>query len=174
HEMGEVYETSLTARRLSDSEGNELPVKELTVEEDELLEPDLLREVEPEEESSGYTGNEGMTLERWYRHAAILVWPVRKHFEVLCGAGSEDAVRALAGLVKRWRQAGRKDVAALRADCVTFANAIVASWPETQYAPWGAEEVEQSPLLGLLAAIGEPRPVPAYPRQGPSQGRVAA
>src|SRR4051794_3110629 len=40
YEMGEVYESSLTATPLGDGDGDALPIGELSVEEDELLDPE--------------------------------------------------------------------------------------------------------------------------------------
>ena len=108
HEMGEVFESSLSAEHWSDSAGQSLPIGTLSVEEDELLDPESLREVDPEEEFEGYTGNAGMTLERWYRHAAIVLWPVRKHFDVLCNEDSHKVVPVLEQMVARWKKSGRR------------------------------------------------------------------
>src|SRR4051812_32968201 len=58
YKMEEVYDTSLTAEHWSDPEGNVLPIGKLSVEEDEVLDPDALKDVDPEEEYEGYTGNE--------------------------------------------------------------------------------------------------------------------
>jgi hypothetical protein len=163
-EMDEVFETSLTADHWSDSQGNRLPFGEIPVGEDELLDPEALREVEPEEEFEGYTGNEGMTLERWYRHAVVLVWPNQRHFEVLCGAGSRQAVESLKLLVKRWEKAPKKRAADLRAECIDLASAIIATWKEQPYAPrsYGEEKPEADQLLPLLARLDEPKLVRDY------------
>lgn len=68
YEMGKIFETTMTAAHWSESEGQGLPIGELSIDEDEVLDPDSLRDVDPEEEFEGYTGNAGMTIERWYRH----------------------------------------------------------------------------------------------------------
>jgi hypothetical protein len=163
HEMDEVFETSLTADHWSDSQGNRLPFGEIPVEEDELLDPDALRDVEPEEEYEGYTGNEGMTLDRWYRHAALFVWPDKQHFEVLCGAGSERAIESLKLLVDQWQKAPQGRAAALRAQCIELARAIIATWKEKPHAPrFYGEKPEPDPLLPLLALLDEPALVKAY------------
>ena len=57
--MGEIYETWLTADHWSDPEGNRLPIGELNIEEDEVLDPESLTAVKPEEDFEGYTGNDG-------------------------------------------------------------------------------------------------------------------
>jgi hypothetical protein len=116
YQMGEIYESSLSAKSWVDGEGNGLPVGELSVEEGELLDPQALTAVDPEEEFEGYTGNEGMTLERWYRHAAIL-----------------------------------------KAQCIDLAKAIIAKWPENQFARAYSPQPKTGDLLETLAALDEPR-----------------
>jgi hypothetical protein len=162
YEMEEVFETSLTAEHLTDPEGHQLPVGPLPVAEDEVLDPGALKDVVPAEEFEGYTGNEGMTLDRWYRHAAILLWPDRRHFEILCTAGSDSAVEALGQMVRQWQEAGRGDAAALRAGCIDFAATIIAHWQENPYGALLAEEAEPCGLFQSLTAIDEPRLINAY------------
>mgnify|MGYP000179807652 CR=1 FL=1 len=36
--------------------------------------------------------NAGMTIERWYHRAAVVIWPRERHFDVLCGAGTDAAI----------------------------------------------------------------------------------
>lgn len=162
HEMEEVFESSLTADHWIDSQGNRLSLGPIHVDEGEILDPDSIREVDPEEQYEGYTGNEGMTLERWYRHAAIFLWPNRRHFAVLCDAGSRSAVEALKLLVNQWRQATSRNAAALHADCVTFAAAIVARWQATPTRVRFGEAAEPSPLLPLLVDLDDPGLIAAY------------
>jgi hypothetical protein len=162
HEMEEVFETSLTADHWSDPDGSRPPLGTLAVDESEVLDPEAIRAVEPEEDFEGYTGNEGMTLERWYRHAAILLWPNRRLFDVLCDGGIRNAVAGLSLLMKQWRKAGRKEEAALRAQCIDFATAIIARWPETPPPRRFAEDEEPGDLFESLAALGEPRLIKAY------------
>ncbi len=48
-----------------------------------------------ETEYEGYMGNYGNTLDRWYRRAAVVVWPQEKSFAVRAEAGSAWALRTL-------------------------------------------------------------------------------
>ncbi|WP_026818318.1 2OG-Fe(II) oxygenase family protein [Arthrobacter castelli] len=48
-----------------------------------------------ETEYEGYTGNYGNTLDRWYRRAAVVVWPKEKSFEARAEASSAWALRTL-------------------------------------------------------------------------------
>ncbi len=162
YEMVEVYETSLSADHWSDPEGNRLPVGELKVEEDEVLDPEQLTEVKPEEEYEGYTGNEGMTLDRWYRHAAVVIWPEERHFAILCSGDSRRVVPELVRMIGLRKRAGAKGGAALAARCRALAATIIARWPEQRYAGAEAEAeagAEGSPASGLLeglAALDDP------------------
>jgi hypothetical protein len=161
YEMGEVFESSLTANHWSDPRGKELPLGEIFVEQDELLDPEALEAIEPEEQFEGYTGNAGMTLDRWYRHAAVFIWPNRRHFDILCDAGSEAAVASLDEMVDRWSKGGEKD-ANLREQCVAFARAILANWKGNPY-PWRfRQKEERTPLTWLLARLDEPGLIKAF------------
>ena len=160
--MGEVFDSSLTADHFLDAEGHPLAITELPVEEDELLDPESLQLVAPEEEFEGYTGNAGMTLDRWYRHAAILLWPKRRHFDVLCEAGSHAVTPVLAELVKRWQEAAAKEAPALREEALALACAIIRNWSGHAYAGFPSEKTETCPLFTSLAALDDPELIDAY------------
>jgi hypothetical protein len=171
YEMEEVFESSLTAEDWSDREGNRVPLGSLDVETEEVLDPEAIEAIDPEEEFEGYTGNAGMTLQRWYRHGAIVLWPNRLHFQILCDSGHENATRMLELMVKQWQQAPPATKDSLHAQCVTFAGTIIARWPENPYPGYGLESEPGPDLLGLLLALDEPRLIQAYlsevlPRDG--------
>ncbi len=159
YEMGEIYETSLTADHWSDAEGHRLPIGELDIEEDELLDPEALREGEPSEEDfEGFTGNAGMTLDRWYRHAAVFLWPASRHFEVICDRDSRAVVPELVRMVARWKKGRGEEAAALEAQCRELAAAIVAKWPagaQGRIRPDGKDDWAGE-LLAALAALDDP------------------
>ena len=129
----------------------------MEVEEDEILDPESLTEGDPEEDFEGYTGNAGMTLDRWYRYAAVFLWPESRHFEVLCGIGSRNALPVLKQMVDKWRKARGAGAAALKTQCIEFATAILARWPEARYTRTYHEDPEKSDPLKMLAALDEPR-----------------
>jgi hypothetical protein len=163
HEMGEVFESSLTGEHWLDSEGNRLAIGPVDIDQDEVLEPETLEAVNPEEEFEGYTGNAGMTLDRWYRHGAIFLWPTNRRFDILCDAGSQSACAALKVMVSQWRKARKKDAAALKADCLEFAGRIIARWQENPY-DYGfpEEKPESDTLLPSLLLLDEPRLIKEY------------
>ncbi|MDZ4780951.1 MAG: hypothetical protein SGJ19_11915, partial [Planctomycetia bacterium] len=75
----------------------------------------------------------GMTLERWYHRAAIVVWPREYHFRVLCGAGAGAAIAGLNTMVIAWRKARQPDQEVQRELCVQFAGAIIDAWSPNEY-----------------------------------------
>ncbi len=162
YEMGEIYESSLTADRLVDAEGEPLPIGELDIDEQDLLAPESLRAIEPEEDFEGYTGNAGMTIDRWYRHAAVILWPEARHFEILCDRDSRLVVPVLGRMVDDWRRSKAKDSGPLKVRCVALASAILAGW---RASPRGWSEpgaAEKDGLLASLAALDEPALISRY------------
>lgn len=161
YQAGEVLDSDLTAAHWSDPAGTRLPLGEIPIDENELVDPETLEDVDPEEEYEGYTGNAGNTLDRWYRHAAIFVWPKQRRFDVLCDAGSASAIELLNPMVQRLRQARKPDAAGLRADCIAFATSIMERWRSFSHA-YGGGEKKACSLLPLLAAIDEPALIRSY------------
>jgi hypothetical protein len=159
--MDEVFDSSLTAENLSDAEGNALPIGTLHVERDELLDSEALTEVAPEEKFEGYTGNEGMTLERWYRHAAILIWPEFRHFAILCDRDSRDVVPVLKQMVAKLRPGKSADAVERKRQCIDLASAILARWTKNHHRRADTEE-KTGDLLETLDALDEPRLIRAY------------
>ena len=98
-----------------------------------------------------------MTLERWYRQAAIFLWPERRHFEIICDRESRKVVPVLNQLVARWQQSHTEDAAALKTQCLDLASAILAKWSENRYAQAHPQEPITDDLLKTLAALDEPR-----------------
>jgi hypothetical protein len=165
YEMIEVYDTSLTAEHWIDPEGRRLNIGAMDVEEEEVLDPDALKSVTPEEEFQGYTGNEGQPLDRWYRHGAIFLWPDRRHFEVLCTVGSRNVVPALELMVDQWKKSPRKEAEARKAECVQLATAILAKWqPQPYYDVWGQPTAEPANLLPPLGQLGDAGLIRTYLR----------
>ncbi|WP_406696446.1 2OG-Fe(II) oxygenase [Singulisphaera sp. Ch08] len=164
YEMGEVFETELTAKSWSDSDGNPLPIGELRVEEDELLELDTeaLRDVEPEEEFEGYTGNAGMTMDHWYRHASIVLWPERRHFEILCNGNGRNGVLELERMVTLLKRSKPGESKALKSQCLELAKAIFTTWPEQEFGWSYPGESKPPDLLNALGELGAPELISGF------------
>lgn len=164
HTMGEIYDTSLTAEHWSGPAGERPAFGTIPVEREEIVPPESLTDVEPEEDYEGYTGNEGMTLERWYRHAAVVIWPDARHFDVLCAAGSRQAVPELARMVSAWRKAKGAEAATQQQRCREFAKRILARWPENPMRGWREKDEDEDAFdpLPSLVRLGDPDLIRQY------------
>ncbi len=129
HEMGEVFDETLSINHWSDREGNKIAFGEMGLDLAEIV-----SDCPPDdwdlghEEFEGFTGNAGMTLERWYHRAAVVIWPAEKNFEVLCGAGTDAAISGLKKMIAQLKLARASDQQEQRASCVKFASAIITTW----------------------------------------------
>lgn len=63
-------------------------------------------------EYEGYMGNYGNTMDRWYRRAALVVWPQRLAFAVRAEASPEWALDTLAKQIRAHDIAGAREAAA--------------------------------------------------------------
>jgi hypothetical protein len=135
HVMGELYDSSLIAEYFSDADGNPLAYGRLSLDDNEIISEQPLNEGEPDKEDfEGYTGNAGMTLERWYRRAAVVLWPAVFRFDVLCAEDAEAAVGGLELMVRQWKQSGKDKQGELKQACLEFARRIIARWTEQKFA----------------------------------------
>ena len=129
HEMGEIYDQGLSVNHWSDREGKKIAYGEMALAEPEIVSDRPLEDWDlGREEFEGYTGNAGMTLERWYHRAAVVIWPEDKNFEVLCGAGTDAAISGFNKLVAQLKHARSSNQRALKKECTAFASAIIKTW----------------------------------------------
>lgn len=158
YEMGEIYDWSLSADHWSDRHGHKVLLGEIRLDESEIVASEALDQAEPNREDfEGYTGNAGMTLERWYHRAAVVIWPRSKHFHVLCSAGTDASIGGLEPLVTRLQRAGKAKREELRRECLAFASAILDSWqPGHRGYPWGkTDRVDRNVFPDLLCQLGD-------------------
>jgi len=131
YEMEEVFDQSLIATVFSDVHGNAFEFGQIPLIESGIVSESPLNDGVPDrQEFEGYTGNEGMTLERWYHRAAILLWPSVLRFDILREAGMASAVAGLEGMVKQWAASGKQERPELLQGCLEFARRIIANWPK--------------------------------------------
>lgn len=137
YEMDEVFDGSLSADHWSDQEGEQAGFGKIILDETEIVAATALEDTLPSEEDyEGYTGNAGMTLERWYRRAAIVIWPRDKHFEMLCDAGTDAATEGLQSLMQKLKAAPKKLREKWHQEGLEFATAIIDHWqPERSHYP---------------------------------------
>ena len=156
--MGEIYDWSLSADHWSDREGRKVLLGEIQLNEDEIVSDEPLQEAEPNREDfEGYTGNAGMTLERWYHRAAVVIWPRTKHFHVLCSAGTDASIGGLTAMVRRLKRASKAKGDELRKECCSFATAIIDSWqPAYRSYGWEKRNTDRDAFPVSLCELDDP------------------
>ena len=157
YEMGEIYDYSLAANHWSGLHGERVRLGEIPLDQEDIVSKALLEDRDPDsEEFEGFTGNAGMTLERWYHRAAIVIWPRGKHFSVLCDAGTDAAIgglQPLVNLLKRMSTAKREKQ---RWKCLSFAGAIIDSWQASRGPSWNdSGTVNRAVFVQLLQELGD-------------------
>ncbi len=138
YQMGEIFDSSLDASHWSDRDGNDVALGTISLGSDEIISSQPLHDWEiGREEFEGYTGNAGMTLDRWYHRAAVVLWPRKSQFRILCGAGTDAAVAGFEAMAKKWRQLDQPAKEQEQKSCLEFAKAIIDTWsvPRFCYSP---------------------------------------
>jgi hypothetical protein len=147
--MGEVYEEELTLEHWLDAKGRKQPFGEMQLEEKEILSKADKGKWSFNQEVHEATGNEGVSVERWYRQGVIVIWPRRNYYAILAAEGQFSSMPALEALAQ-----GAKKPAVLE-DCRTFAEAIIARWrPMPLRHSIATAKPFSTRMLKLLAAFG--------------------
>jgi hypothetical protein len=117
-------------------------------------------------EYEGYMGNYGNTLDRWYRRAAIVLWPRDRAFAARAEAGSQWALRALRDRI----DAGDLDGARAAADSLAPFWKKAAAQPELLDA--ALDVAAGLDVAGTAAMLLEPFRVQSITQE--HAGRLAA
>lgn len=149
-EMGEVHEEERSLDHWLDPQGRKQPFGEMHLEENEILGPEGNEHWSFQQEIHEATGNEGVSVERWYRQGVIVIWPRDRFFGILAGEGQASAIPALEAMAARSKNA--KSLAA----CRTFAEEIIGHWNARQRVIASGELPWSGRMLKLLERIGTP------------------
>ena len=176
--MGEVYEESLSINHRSDRNGDKIAYGEMELDKAEIVSKvpyedwDLGRE-----EFEGYTGNAGMTLERWYHRAAVVICP-NKTTSRCCAmrARRRDFWLAVDGQIV---EAARKsDEPTQRKLCLEFAMATIQTWSPPKFSYYShiaKEKVDRSEFPLLLQELDDPDAVVRFLTDVmPNDGKIPA
>ncbi len=155
YEEGEVYEHSQTLSDWKRPDGAVCDFGDMPVSEDEFSPADALEGMTPDEQHlHEATGNEGASLERTYRRAALVIWPTAGFLIMLASNGLSVSLPYLKNVVDRWRQGAPDAKLALTEEARALGDAMIAQWP----APIGYRRddatTSATPFLELLADIG--------------------
>ena len=129
-EFEEVFDEYRSLAGWLDAQGRKQPFGKLRFDEEELVSNVAPENWARKQEISEATGNEGATMERWYRQAAVVIWPRDRYFCILAGEGQQHAVPALEELVAATEDPV-EDVS-----CLAFAAEIVNGWKKGTRWSW--------------------------------------
>ncbi len=154
YEEGEVYDHSQTLSDWRRPDGAVCDFGDMPVTEDEFSPADALEGMTPDEQHlHEATGNEGASLERTYRRAALVIWPTAAFLTMLAANGLSVSLPYLKNIVDRWRQGAPDAQLALAAEARALGDATIAQWPTpTGYRREDAT-TSATPFLELLADI---------------------
>lgn len=128
-EFEEIYEESRSLDCWLDPQGRKQPFGKLSFEDEELVSNTAEKDRPYKQEISEATGNEGATMDRWYRQAVLVLWPRDRYFRILAGQGPEHAVPALEELVAATAEPPAD------AGCRAFATEIIDRWKKAKRRP---------------------------------------
>jgi 2OG-Fe(II) oxygenase superfamily len=101
--MGEIYDEWTTIEHW-DTDGPP-PLDKLDIEESEIIADFDLKDGEPtEQESEGYTGNAGMSIQYWYHYGAVILWPKATHFDLLFDQNTQTKLNWLSYYLQNWEE----------------------------------------------------------------------
>ena len=143
-EFEDVFEESISLQHWHTLDGKRQPFYRLFVDEN-----DIVSDLNAEGRSSRQqvheaTGNEGMSMERWYHQAVIVLWPEGRHFQVLASQGTDNSVPALSELVAATENPAKCE------DCKTFARHIIDHWV---YPTHGRRRKTNSPGTSMIRSL---------------------
>ncbi len=145
-EIGETYEDDLSGTQWTDVRGKKQPWGDIAFDLSAIVSSVPIDDWKPtSEEFEGYTGNAGNTLDRWYHRSAIVVWHRDHHFEVVASSGATDSIPLFCSMTAKLTRTPKKRLEESRIDCIRFARAIIARWPNRTIGYWHSATREKSP-----------------------------
>ena len=146
-EIDEVYESSIWLEAWVGQDGGQPPFEDVPVLPGELLPQGALDNAEPDEQRlHEATGNAGVSLERAYRHAALVVWPRSRTLDVIAGAGIAGAVAWVADELERSGGTADERIEQLVAKLIDL-------WPT--HGDHDGDQPGRARMLDLLSRIGD-------------------
>ena len=145
-ELGETFDCEHWLDGWVSQDGRRLPFERVPLRDGELLPRGALDDARPDKQwLHEATGNEGATLERAYRRAALVVWSGAKTLDLVVSTGIDSAVAWVAE-----EYGGSDDAARERAE--RLVSRLIDIWPIDDGEP---DETARADMLGLLAEVGD-------------------
>lgn len=153
-EAGEVDERHAFLSEWQRADGGPSILAELPIEDEELSPPDTLDGMAPdEEEFHEATGNAGVSFERTYQRAALVLWPRERVFAVLNQAGLGATLPFLGDLTERWAAGGEGRESPLWRQAHELAGHMLSTWPAQHWHRQDDKPSHAGRMLALLARL---------------------
>ena len=148
-EIDEVYDEEIALDHWRDAQGKKQPFKKMRLEEYEILSPEGTKGWAFKQEVNEASGNEGVSVDRWYRRGVLVTWPTDRFFAILAADGQASAIPELE------RRATRSKKPAALEVCRSFAEEIIQHWKPRQRVDDDADDTSYSArMLKVLKRCG--------------------
>lgn len=145
YKMGELFDSSLTINHWQDSNGIAQDFGTMSISEEYIVSRQPLREGSPDQqEIEGPTGNAGATIERWYRRAAIVIWPEQQHLRILAQFGEHSSVYRLQDMLRNGADLSL---------CRKFAAEIISHWKISNHYHWSQTKEDEELYNDFLTIL---------------------
>ncbi len=112
YELVDLVDWGITLSRWVDPSGKKATSVVTHVNDEEVCSSTPSSELEPyASEYEGYMGNYGNTMDRWYRRAAVVLWPRERAFVVRAEASPAWALKTLSQRIQTGEPADARDMA---------------------------------------------------------------
>jgi predicted 2-oxoglutarate/Fe(II)-dependent dioxygenase YbiX len=166
-EAGEIDDWTIALSNWCAPDGNPVSWGEIPVTEDELSPPDPFHSLEPDElHFEEASGNAGVSFERRYRRAALVIWPIDRSFAVMTQAGLGVTVPHMLDLSRRWVATEMDQESPLWRQAHDLAGHMIDDWPE-QGGGIRSDNTESATtgLLVALTQLGDSRRIDQFLKQ---------
>jgi hypothetical protein len=159
-EIGDCY-TSLTDWRAHD--GHPVSWGAIPVDDEELSPPDPFHALKPDElHFQEASGNAGVSFERRYRRAALVVWPNDRAMAVLTQAGLGVTVPHLGDLTECWIGGGAESGSTVWQEAHNLAGCMIDDWPQHAGGGSGTEATAATGMLQALTRLRDTTSISAF------------
>ena len=148
-EFEEIFDESISLKHWHSLDGRRQPFDELSIAESDIVSDDDETARPYRQEIQEATGNAGMSMDRWYHQAVVVLWPEDRHFQVLASQGAKNSVPALHELVTTTDQPAKCK------DCRAFASSIFDHWQCATERRRDNKGSLGTSMMGSLLAIGD-------------------
>ena len=148
-DFDEILDESISLQHWHTLNGKRQPFDRLFVDEGAIISNLKAEDRSYRQQVHEATGNEGMSMERWYHQAVVVLWPEARHFQVLASQGTENSVPALSELVTATENPSKCE------DCKTFARLIIDHWVYPTRGRRGQTDSPGTIMIRSLLVIGD-------------------